>query len=159
MYRSGTSVIRLDTVLPKEYPALVDLWEASVRATHHFVSEDEIQYYRPIILHEYLRQMALTCARTDQGQILGFAGAAAGKLEMLFLHPSARGKGVGTRLVQHVIRHQKVTKVDVNEENEQALGFYRHLGFQVEDRSPLDGMNRPHPILHMTLNLPRLGEE
>jgi putative acetyltransferase len=41
--------------------------------------------------------------------------------------------------------------VDVNEQNEQALGFYRHLGFEVVGRSPLDGQGKPYPLLHMTL--------
>ncbi|ENH9207696.1 GNAT family N-acetyltransferase, partial [Vibrio vulnificus] len=44
-----------------------------------------------------------------------------------------------------------VTKVDVNEQNPQAVGFYEHMGFKVVSRSPLDDMGKPFPILHMTL--------
>ncbi|ALJ01418.1 GCN5 family acetyltransferase [Rufibacter tibetensis] len=143
--------MRLDTVSPAEYPALVEVWEASVRATHHFVTESEIAFYRPLILQDYLKMMNLVCARDEKGSIIGFAGTAHGKLEMLFLHPEGRGKGEGKILVQHVIRHHQVTKVDVNEENEQALGFYLHLGFKVIGRTELDSAGKPHPILYLVL--------
>jgi len=39
--------------------------------------------------------------------------------------------------------------VDVNEQNEAALGFYKALGFSVVARSPTDAGGRPFPILHM----------
>ena len=44
----------LDKIDKTEYPLVVDLWEASVRATHHFLPESDIQYFKPLILNEYL---------------------------------------------------------------------------------------------------------
>ena len=38
---------------------------------------------------------------------------------------------------------------DVNEQNVQAVGFYRHMGFVVVGRSPTDDAGRPYPLLHM----------
>jgi putative acetyltransferase len=43
--------------------------------------------------------------------------------------------------------------VDVNEQNPQGVGFYRHMGFEQVGRSELDGQGNPFPLLHM-----RLGE-
>ena len=40
-------------------------------------------------------------------------------------------------------------KVDVNEQNQEALGFYKHLGYDIIGRSPLDGQGRPFPVLHL----------
>jgi len=40
-------------------------------------------------------------------------------------------------------------RVDVNEQNQEALGFYNHLGYEVTGRSPIDGQGRPFPILHL----------
>ncbi len=54
-------------------------------------------------------------------------------------------------LLQYAIEQLGVTKVDVNEQNPQAVGFYEHMGFKVVSRSPLDDMGKPFPILHMTL--------
>jgi len=39
--------------------------------------------------------------------------------------------------------------VDVNEQNDQAVGFYRKMGFTETGRSPTDDDGRPYPLLHM----------
>lgn len=134
-----------------DFTELTDLWEASVRATHHFLTEDYIKIIRPLLLHDYLGAVRLYCTRNAQGAITGFVGVLDGKVEMLFVHPSARGQGIGTLLMHYAMEHLGVTRVDVNEQNESALGFYRHLGFCVKSRSPLDGMGKPYPILHLEL--------
>ena len=41
--------------------------------------------------------------------------------------------------------------VDVSEQNPQAAGFYRHLGFSVFSRDATDGQGRPFPILHLRM--------
>ena len=43
----------------------------------------------------------------------------------------------------------EVIGVDVNEQNPEAVAFYRRLGFEVEGRSALDSAGRPFPLLHM----------
>ena len=45
--------------------------------------------------------------------------------------------------------------VDVNEQNDDAVGFYASLGFSVVGRSPTDGGGRPFPLLHMIRGVPR----
>ncbi|PKQ82324.1 GCN5 family acetyltransferase [Aeromonas sobria] len=134
-----------------DYPALIKLWEASVRATHHFLPEAEILTLKPLILEHYLDAVTLHCARTEEGNIAGFSGLHEGKLEMLFVAPEARGGGVGRLLVEHAIDQGGVTQVDVNEQNEQAVGFYLKMGFTVTGRSALDGQGKPYPLLHMAL--------
>ena len=135
----------------REYEILVDIWEASVRATHTFLPEEDIQTFRPLILNEYLDAVELRCARDDDGAIAGFLGVANEKLEMLFLSPERMGQGIGRLLLDVAIREMGVTRVDVNEQNPDAVGFYEHCGFQVVDRDPLDGLGKPYPILHMEL--------
>lgn len=36
------------------FPALVDVWEASVRATHHFLPQGEIEMLRPLVRDRYM---------------------------------------------------------------------------------------------------------
>ncbi|MBJ7591673.1 MULTISPECIES: acetyltransferase [Aeromonas] len=142
------------TIVPvsrADYPALIDLWEASVRATHHFLPEAEILALKPLILEHYFDAVTLHCARTEEGRIAGFCGLCDRKIEMLFVAPAERGSGVGRRLVEHAIRQCGATQVDVNEQNEQAVGFYLKMGFTVTGRSPLDGQGKPYPLLHMAL--------
>lgn len=141
----------IDSIDKKEYPEVVELWEASVRATHHFLKEKDIRYFKPLILNHYLDAVDLSCIREDSGKILGFQGVAEGNLEMLFIHPDQRGKGIGKALLEHAVKKLGISKVDVNEQNEQALGFYLHYGFEVISRSDLDSSGKPYPILHMEL--------
>lgn len=84
--------MRLEQAVRGDYQALIALWEASVRATHHFLPEEEIATLRELILEHYFDAVALTCARSEQG-IAGFCGVHEGNIEMLFIDPALRGGG------------------------------------------------------------------
>ncbi|QJB55388.1 acetyltransferase [Pseudodesulfovibrio sp. zrk46] len=143
--------MRLSDASQNDYSEILEVWEASVRATHDFVSEADIAFYKPLILNEYLDAVALKCAIDDSGNIVGFIGVAEGNVEMLFIAPQNRGTGVGKSLLMHGIDVMKASKVDVNEQNPDAVGFYKHMGFKQVGRSETDGMGKPYPILHMEL--------
>ncbi len=138
-------------IAESEYTEVVEVWEASVRATHHFLKEEDIVYFKPLILNEYLKMVDLRGVKNDQQKIIGFLGVREGKIEMLFIQPDGRGKGVGKLLVEYALQQMNVTKVDVNEQNVQAVGFYEHVGFKTASRSELDSLGMPYPILHMAL--------
>ena len=131
--------------------ALTDLWETSVRATHDFLAPDEICFYRSLVRGGALSAVRLWVVRRPGGGFAAFAGVADGMLEMLFVAPDLRGRGLGRCLVEHAVARCGVRRVDVNEENTQAAGFYARLGFRVVSRDPLDASGRPHPILHLAL--------
>ncbi len=135
----------------KDYETLINIWENSVRATHYFLKEEDLQYYRPLILNDYFYHVSLFCHKGSSLEITGFMGIADDSLEMLFINPVSRGKGIGKELLIYAIEQQKVKRVDVNEQNAQAVGFYKHMGFHVVNRSDFDGAGRPYPILHMEL--------
>ena len=78
-------------------------------------------------------------------------GVAEDNLEMLFVENKHRGTGVGKKLVSYAIENFHVNKVDVNEQNSQAVGFYKHLGFKMYRKSELDAEGKEYPILHMKL--------
>lgn len=143
---------KVDNILESEYPEVVEVWESSVRATHDFLKEEDIAYFKPLILLVYLKAVDLRCVRNEHQRIIGFLGAAEAKIEMLFIHPSAMGTGIGKVLVDYAIEKMHATKVDVNEQNHQAVGFYEHVGFKTTSRSALDSLGKPYPILHMELN-------
>ncbi|WP_299823567.1 GNAT family N-acetyltransferase [uncultured Pontibacter sp.] len=141
----------ITSVAASDFEELVQVWEASVRATHHFLPEEDILYFKPLILNEYLHAVNLACIRDKSNTILGFVGVADGKVEMLFVHPGSRGTGVGKKLLTYAVIQLDATKVDVNEQNLQAMGFYEHMGFRTTGRSELDALGKPYPILHMEL--------
>ena len=135
----------------ENYPELIDVWEASVRATHHFLAEEDILYFRQRILDTYFDLVQLHTVRDENDQIAGFLGLSDDKIEMLFIRPDQRGRGIGKQLLDFAIQEKGFRFVDVNEQNEQAVGFYKKLGFKVIARHDLDPEGRPYPILEMAL--------
>ncbi len=130
---------------------LLYIWETAVRATHLFLSEQNIAALSPLVI-QGIRQIPHLLAYTEQDHYLGFIGVQDTKIEMLFVNPAVRGRGIGKQLVTYAIQTLNVLYVDVNEQNPQATGFYEHLGFQVFDRSERDEQGQPFPILHMKLS-------
>lgn len=143
--------MKIEHVSKKDHPELLAVWEFSVRATHDFLREEDIKFLKPLILNRYFDAVKLRCVRGQDNRILGFCGVADGKLEMLFIEPTSRGKGIGTALCRYAIRELGVAAVDVNEQNPGAVGFYEYMGFRIVGRSPLDGEGNPFPLLHMAL--------
>ena len=142
----------MDTLHPDDIPRAVEVWEASVRATHDFVSEADITLFRPLVRSALAGGgLSVACVRDDVSQVAGFIGVADGKVEMLFVHPDSRGQGLGRTLLAYAVQQWGAQTLDVNEQNPQAIGFYRRMGFEVVGRSELDGMGRPYPLLHMRL--------
>ena len=120
---------------------LVACWRASVEATHTFLTPDDIERIAAYVPDAIASVAHLAVCRDENGQVVGFIGVDGTMIEMLFIHPSLRGCGLGSLLLDHA----------VSEQNEQAVGFYEHYGFEVFDRSETDAMGDPFPILHMRL--------
>jgi len=144
------AVLTLQTPRLSDYDELVQVWEDSVRATHDFLPDGYIVLLREQVLRRYLDAVMLICCK-DRQRICGFAGVANGRVDMLFVAPAYRGQGVGKRLLHHAIDELNAVRLDVNEQNPQALGFYLHEGFEVIGRSETDGLGQPYPLLHMHL--------
>ena len=136
-------------LLPADYEAIAELWGASVRATHHFLKPEEIGFYKPYLLKYALPACRLYGIKTNEGKLCAFIGLSDDKIEMLFVNPKFFKNGCGRRLVDFAEREKNIKKVDVNEENPQALAFYLHMGLNIAGRSELDGNGKPHPLLFL----------
>lgn len=133
-----------------EYDRLVDVWRSAVMATHHFLGEADRVDIESRLIDTYFPQVRLTVMDVG-GQVIAFSGTAGDSLEMLFVAADSRGRGAGSELLAHAVQEQGVRRVDVNEQNEQAVRFYARRGFVVVGRSDHDEAGRPYPLLHMTL--------
>lgn len=143
--------MQLENVRPEDYAEMLDVWENSVRATHDFITEEDIAFFKPMIIEQAFPAVILKCMKNEVGSIVGFVGVHDAKIEMLFILNEVRGQGVGKVLLRYAIEQLGATEVDVNEQNPKAVGFYQHMGFMIIARSPLDSMGKPFPILHMKL--------
>ena len=132
----------------KCYRELIEIWKKSVRATHDFLSEKDIEDIKKEI-PLYFDAVEIYCTKNDKGNITGFIGIAEKKIEMLFVDPEYFGKSLGKTLIKYVLENKEIDEVDVNEQNEKALKFYLHMGFEVISRDEFDSMGNHFPILHM----------
>ena len=132
-----------------EYPALVEIWERSVKATHAFLSNEDLNKIKKALIPYYFPNVNLY-AVTDNERMTGFIGLSSNLIEMLFIDDSYRGKGYGSALIDFALK-QGATKVDVNEQNTSALNFYQARGFRIIGRDETDEAGRPYPILHLSL--------
>lgn len=130
---------------------LVELWEASVRATHHFLSDDEVRQIKTYVPQALNGAAHLLIAENEAGEPIAFLGTENHRLEMLFLSPAVRGKGIGKELLQYGIENYEIRELTVNEQNPQAVGFYDHMGFQTYKRTDCDEEGNPYPLLYMKM--------
>ena len=125
------------------------IWEDSVRATHLFLSEAEIQTIKAYVPQALTGVPHLLVAERAQGQPVAFMGIEGPRLEMLFLSPAERGAGLGRQLLEYGILHYDLQELTVNEQSPQAVGFYQHMGFETYRRTDCDEQGGPYPLLYM----------
>lgn len=132
---------------------LVDIWESSVRATHLFLSQKEIDKIKEYVPKAIENVEHLIIAYSDQDYPIAFMGIEKQKIEMLFVKNVERGKGVGTKLIKFGIVNFAICEVTVNEDNIDAIKFYKSIGFEIYKRSDIDEQENNYPILYMRLNI------
>ena len=130
-------------------PALLAVWESSVRATHDFLREGDVEFLRPYV-EQGLGEIPLLFCALEDGRPIAFLGMAGDSIEMLFVHGDCRQRGIGSVLMREALA-RGARRVDVNEQNPQALAFYRRFGFEVASRDDTDSLSLPYPILHCEL--------
>lgn len=89
---------------------LVEVWEASVRSTHRFLTEKDIRFFKPLIRNKYIPVVELYIIRNGQNRIAAFMGLSDELIEMLFVHPEEQGKGYGKQLIEFAIYHKHIFK-------------------------------------------------
>lgn len=136
---------------PSDADTIFEIWRRAVDATHHFLTpgdrraiDEDVQVLLP--------QLSLWVAVDEDDRPTGFMSMSDLSLDALFIDPLKHGIGIGRALVEFALRSSSYILTDVNEQNEQALAFYRRLGFKEVGRSPIDGQGRPYPLIHMRLD-------
>ena len=84
---------------------LLNVWENSVRATHKFLSNEEILEIKKYV-PQALSGVSYLIIETDENENpIAFMGIEENKLEMLFVKNSERGKGLGKQLLNYGIKN------------------------------------------------------
>ncbi|MBS7576115.1 MULTISPECIES: GNAT family N-acetyltransferase [unclassified Enterococcus] len=130
---------------------LFNLWQESVRDSHHFLDETAIKTIGEIIPTALENIEHLIVVYDNFNTIQAFMGIESHKIEMLFVASNMQGKGIGKRLIKYAINTHDITEITVNEQNIKAYEFYKHIGFKAFKRDEKDDMGNPYPIVHMQL--------
>lgn len=140
-------MIELRPNVPSDAAVLLRIWRNAVALGHEFLSSAD-RAELDLLVADYVGSAPLLVAVMD-GAPVAFMGLTGQKIDSLFVDTKAQGQGIGRLLTEQAARP---TTVDVNEQNEAALAFYRHLGFEVTGRSEVDDQGRPYPLLHLRRN-------
>ena len=127
---------------------MISLWERSVKATHHFVTESGLQELKKLVDEIDFDSFSVYCP-VAEGKVLGFIGLSGISIEMLFLDPDFIGRGLGKKMMIFAIEEMGANEVEVNEQNTYAVQFYKNFGFVAYHRSETDSNGKPYPVLKM----------
>lgn len=130
---------------------LSELWENSVKATHLFLSESEIEKIKLYVPRAIKEIPYLVVVVNGNNIPAAFMGITNKKLEMLFVSAKERGKGIGTKLIQYGIKEYSINELTVNEQNPDARRFYEKNGFKAYKRTETDEQGNPYPLLYMKI--------
>lgn len=133
---------------------LIAVWEKSVRATHHFVTQEEVARLKELVKQIDFNSYSVYCL-VSENKVLGFLGVEDHVIESLFLDPDYIGQKLGAKLMNFAINELKADKVNVNEQNSDAIQFYSKFGFVTYERTEKDEYGNDYPILKMKLSLPK----
>lgn len=116
---------------------MILVWEKSVRATHHFVTSSEVERLKEAVKEIDFKSFSVYCLISED-KVLGFLGVEDNVIVSLFLDPDYIGQKLGTKLMYYALNTLKANKVNVNEENSNAIEFYTKFGFKIYERIKKD---------------------
>ncbi|MBK1991130.1 7-cyano-7-deazaguanine synthase QueC [Campylobacter sp. 2018MI35] len=112
-----------------EKKSLLNIWEKSVLATHHFLDKKNFN-----IIKDYLKNNGLEKLQFlfyyKNNNLVGFLGFYKDIIKMLFIDPQYFRQKYGEKLIKKVLNDFNIQKVEVNKENLNAIKFYKKMGFE-----------------------------
>ncbi|MEX1662141.1 GNAT family N-acetyltransferase [Thioclava sp. 15-R06ZXC-3] len=110
--------------------ALITIWDNAEPLAHPFLSDEVRDQVRRDTTNIYLPN-AETWVLECGGAPVGFIAMIGTEIGGLFLDPSHQGKGMGRRMVDHIVAIKGPLTVEVFKENKIGLPFYERYGFVV----------------------------
>ena len=137
---------------------ILKIWRDCISATHHFLRPEHIAIMEDSV-REVLPSLHIIIA-SDYRANLGFIGLSGNRISMIFVTPSAFKRGIGSALIKRSLElglgDYDELKLDCFKQNDDALRFYKHLGFEKVGISPKDGVCREFPVAHLEVSTAKL---
>ncbi|MEO1048912.1 MAG: acetyltransferase [Pseudomonadota bacterium] len=141
---------RIRSNRPDDAVRIVEIWCTSVDATHDFLSAEDRASIEALVA-EHIPKAELDLLVDEEDPPLAFLKMDGPMIDALFVAGDRLGEGLGSVLLRYALEDHGATTLEVNEQNPQAVAFYKRWGFEVTDRMETDDHGRPYPTLTMTL--------
>lgn len=135
--------------MPADVPALFEVWRTAVSTTHDFVANADLAAISRMVRDKYLPTAELHVVLDADDIPVAFMGMTHNEIDSLFVHGDVRSSGVGRLLAELAFTRAGTIRTEVNEQNSQAVEFWKHMGFREVGRSETDRQGRPYPLLLM----------
>ncbi|OIQ88064.1 mycothiol acetyltransferase [mine drainage metagenome] len=137
--------MKFEDATPDDFPALSQLLDELFSIEQDFQPNTERQIRGMALLLQHPNRAAIKVARNEAGQIIGMVsaqlvistaeGAPSAWVEDMVVRDGWRGQGIGRGLLDSLMewaRSKGATRAQllVDLDNEPALGYYQHLGWQ-----------------------------
>ncbi len=130
---------------------LYEIWHDAVRASHGFISSNDMAEIEHMVKTEYLPGKDFWVAADADDRAVGFMRLEGSHVDSLFVAPEAQGRGAGRALLAHAFSQTEQLSVEVNEQNIEARQFYEKMGFVQVGWTATDAGGRPYPLLMLHL--------
>ena len=142
--------MQIEKLNSKNYKEIIKVWNKAIRATHSFLSSDDIEILERKTLIELFESVSIYGIRVNNKELAGFVGINENIIEMLFVLPGFTKKGIGSFLLNFAITENGANELEVYEYNTNAVRLYEKAGFIKVSREDCDSLiNKPYPILKM----------
>lgn len=126
------------------------IWLDASLLAHPFIGTQRLREQQRLIEDTYL-PLSETLVAAQAGNPVGFISLLDSFIGGLFVAPAQQGKGIGRRLIAHALDLKGELSLEVYTANEQAMRFYRSLGFFEVSRRSTDDDGLPFENARLSL--------
>lgn len=110
---------------------VMDIWKESTIKAHDFINKKYWEDNYDTVKNVYL-PMSDTFVYTEEEKIMGFVSIIDNEfIGALFVDINCQGAGVGSKLIDYVIKKYGSLSLAVYKDNEKAVKFYKDKGFEI----------------------------
>lgn len=123
-------LIKIRQAEPNDFEKLANIWlETSIEA-HDFIPKSYWVNNKSAMQNHYL-PMSEVYLIEEAGQVCAFIALVENKVAAIFVSPGKQGKGLGKLLISHAKKLRKELELNVYQENENSVAFYKANGFRI----------------------------
>lgn len=123
-------LIKIRQAEPKDFEKLANIWLESSIDAHDFIPKSYWVNNKSAMQNQYL-PMSEVYLVEEAGKVHAFIALVENNVAAIFVSPSKQGKGLGKLLISHAKKLRNKLELNVYQENESSVAFYKANGFEI----------------------------